>query len=158
WQALPPATPLLLRRLLRSCLERDPRQRLHDAADARIVLDELLRGPSPEERTPAIVASRQRSLWWLAAALALGALLGGAAGSLARRPGPTPPAQRWLLAMPEGLALNAVNQPALALSRDGRLQVAAVVSESGTSQLLLRDSQELQPRLLPDTDGATSPF
>jgi Protein kinase domain/WD40-like Beta Propeller Repeat len=158
WQALPPATPSLLRRLLRSCLERDPRQRLHDAADARIVLDELLRGPSAEERASEMPASRQRPGWRLAAALALGALLGGAAAYLARRPASPAPAERWLLALPEGLALNAVSQPALALSRDGRLQVAGVVSESGAAQLLLRDSLELEPRLLPDTEGATSPF
>jgi len=67
WQALPAATPGLLRRLLKSCLERDPRQRLHDAADARIVLDELLRGPSPEERAAsASVAGRPRP-WWVVA-------------------------------------------------------------------------------------------
>src|SRR5262245_2458892 len=158
WQALPPATPSLLRRLLKSCLERDPRQRLHDAADARIVLDELLRGPTPEERASASVASQKRRGCWLAAALALGALVGGAAGYLARRPGPTRPAERWLLAMPEALAVNAVNQPALALSRDGRLQVTGVVNETGAAQLLLRDSLELEPRLLPDTEAATSPF
>jgi len=157
WQALPAATPGLLRRLLKSCLERDPRQRLHDAADARIVLDELLRGPSPEERAAsASVAGRPRPWWPLA--LALAALVGGAAGYLARRPAPAARAERWLLALPEGVSVNPVNQPALALSRDGRLQVAAVLTESGAAQLLLRDSQELLPRLLPDTDGASSPF
>jgi serine/threonine-protein kinase len=159
WRALPAETPALLRRLLKSCLERDPRQRLHDAADARIVLDELLRGPSPEERPASgIAAGRQRPGWQLAAAIVLAALLGAAAGYLARRPGSAPPAERWLLAMPEGLSLNAVNQPALALSRDGRLQVAGVLDASGASQLLLRDSLELQPRLLPDTEGASAPF
>jgi serine/threonine-protein kinase len=159
WQALPAGTPGLLRRLLRTCLERDPRHRLHDAADARILLEELQRGPAPEEpAASASVAGWPRRKWPLAAALALAVLVGGAVGYLARRPAPAAGAERWLLALPEGVSLNPVNQPALALSRDGRLQVAAVLTESGAAQLLLRDSHELLPRLLPDTDGASSPF
>jgi serine/threonine protein kinase/sugar lactone lactonase YvrE len=35
WTALPAATPLSIRRLLRRCLEKDPRQRLRDIGDAR---------------------------------------------------------------------------------------------------------------------------
>ena len=36
-----------MRRLLRRCLERNPKQRLHDIADARIVLEELEAGDGP---------------------------------------------------------------------------------------------------------------
>ncbi|MCE7960020.1 MAG: serine/threonine protein kinase, partial [Acidobacteria bacterium ACB2] len=39
WAALPSATPPAVLSLLRRCLERNPRNRLHDVADARIVLD-----------------------------------------------------------------------------------------------------------------------
>jgi Tol biopolymer transport system component len=35
WAALPPATPSTIRRLLRRCLEKDPRRRLRDMGDAR---------------------------------------------------------------------------------------------------------------------------
>src|SRR5438477_9591040 len=49
WTALPAATPPELRRLLRFCLERNPRNRLHDIADARLVLAELERGVRDEE-------------------------------------------------------------------------------------------------------------
>ena len=66
WQALPAATPALLRRLLKSCLERDPKQRLHDVADARIVLDELLRGPSRRGGSRA-ARTRCRAAAWRAA-------------------------------------------------------------------------------------------
>ena len=158
WQALPPATPALLRRLLKSCLERDPKQRLHDVADARIVLDELLRGPSPEETVAPAEAGSPRPAWRAAAAVALAGLLGLGIGYVTRRPQPTPGDERWLLAVPDGLKLSLINQPALALSRDARLQVAVVTSARDIPQLLLRDSRELQPRLLPDTDGASSPF
>ena len=55
WKALPHATPPAIVRLLRRCLEKDPRRRLHDVADVRIEIDEahssLLR---PVERTASI--------------------------------------------------------------------------------------------------------
>jgi Tol biopolymer transport system component len=52
-QRLPASTRPAVRTLLRRCLERDPRQRLHDVADARIVLDELGAGRGEAEPAPA---------------------------------------------------------------------------------------------------------
>jgi Tol biopolymer transport system component len=40
WNALPTGLPSSIPRLLRRCLQRDARQRLHDIADARIILEE----------------------------------------------------------------------------------------------------------------------
>src|SRR5262249_60555688 len=40
---LPLATPPAIRSLPRRCLDRDPQNRLHDIAGARIVLDEVAR-------------------------------------------------------------------------------------------------------------------
>ena len=40
WQALPSGTPTEIRRLLRRCLERNPKNRLHDIADARLVFED----------------------------------------------------------------------------------------------------------------------
>jgi len=40
WQALPGETPAAIRRLLQRCLQRDPKRRLHDIADARIELED----------------------------------------------------------------------------------------------------------------------
>ena len=42
WRLLPPATPLSVQRVLQRCLQKDPKQRLHDIADARIELDDAL--------------------------------------------------------------------------------------------------------------------
>jgi serine/threonine protein kinase len=42
WKALPEATPPAIAGLLRRCLRKDPRQRLHDIADARIDIEEAL--------------------------------------------------------------------------------------------------------------------
>jgi serine/threonine protein kinase/Tfp pilus assembly protein PilF len=42
WQELPAETPPAIERLLRRCLEKDPKNRLQDIADARKMLDETL--------------------------------------------------------------------------------------------------------------------
>jgi Tol biopolymer transport system component len=83
---LPAATPPGLRRLLRRCLERDPKNRLHDIADARIALDEIR--SEPREAAPVAVApSTKRSLLpWVAGAFVLGAVLAAAALSLKSAP------------------------------------------------------------------------
>ena len=40
WAALPPTTPAIIRRLLRRCLAKDPKQRLRDIGDVRIEIDD----------------------------------------------------------------------------------------------------------------------
>ena len=72
WTALPDETPQALRQLLRRVLERDPRNRLHDIADARIVLDEVASG-------------RMRGGWPRAGGCAFGSGTAGREPALARR-------------------------------------------------------------------------
>src|SRR5262249_24810667 len=49
---LPRETPSGVIRLLHRCLERDPRSRLHDIADARLEIEEPLRAPAQRDETP----------------------------------------------------------------------------------------------------------
>jgi len=61
--ALPPATPPGVRRLLRRCLERRPKDRLRDIGDARLELGEALAGRAVEEAADAPAeAPRARTL------------------------------------------------------------------------------------------------
>jgi len=86
WNALPASTPAAIRRLLRRCLERNPKQRLHDIADARLVIDDLLAGRT--EAAPGLapaVPKRSRAGW--AAAAAAGVAVGALAGWLSGRSG-----------------------------------------------------------------------
>jgi serine/threonine protein kinase len=53
WNTLPAATPAAVRRLLRRCLGKDPRRRLHDIADARIELEDVQSGAGTEGPAPA---------------------------------------------------------------------------------------------------------
>ena len=72
WSAL--QTPVSLRRVLQRCLEKDPRRRLHDIADARIEIEDVISGAAgtPADRS-AVHARRQpvRLLWSIAAVVAL---------------------------------------------------------------------------------------
>ncbi|MFN7964066.1 MAG: protein kinase [Acidobacteriota bacterium] len=81
-KSLSTTTPPALRRLLRRCLERNPRNRLHDIADARIVIEDLLAGRIEEEDASVSATPRETTrratgpanLLWLVAGLALGTL------------------------------------------------------------------------------------
>jgi eukaryotic-like serine/threonine-protein kinase len=108
WKLLPAETPTSLRNLLRWCLERDPKNRLHDVADARIVLAELAAGRH-EEQAPVPRPAPQRPLApWIAAALAVGIVAGGLGLRLATtssRPADAsvaPASFRQLTALPGG--------------------------------------------------------
>ena len=105
---LPPDVPAAIRRLLARCLERDPRQRLRDIGEARILLaDPASMATSPMAQPPGRGRSRASWLGWAALAL----MLAGAAGAAAWRltPGPELPLRRIDLADPlassNGLAL-----------------------------------------------------
>src|SRR6185295_17085296 len=52
WTLLPPATPPAIRLLLRRCLERDTRRRLHDVGDARLDIEEALSSGSEPLKQP----------------------------------------------------------------------------------------------------------
>jgi hypothetical protein len=72
WTALPADLPAGIRRLLRRSLEKDSRRRLHDAADARIEIDEVLHaGPGVAVDAPvANQPPRRAGLPWAIAAIA----------------------------------------------------------------------------------------
>ena len=78
WGALPVATPASLRRLLRRCLQKDPRRRLRDIGDALLELDEAKTTESTAEGAAAGHFHRPRRRWLqrLAAATVLAAACG----------------------------------------------------------------------------------
>ena len=80
WKALPASVPAGLRRLLARCLERNPKNRLHDIADARIAIDEVLRGADRDESPPVVARkpawSRGLVIGTSCAGVALAALAG----------------------------------------------------------------------------------
>src|ERR1700739_251161 len=74
WQALPPATPVKIRDLLRRCLQKDKSLRMRDAGDARIEIQEVLAAPKDSGATPNPSASPSKLPWIVAAAFAVAAV------------------------------------------------------------------------------------
>jgi eukaryotic-like serine/threonine-protein kinase len=80
--ALPASTPPAIRRLLRRCLERNPKNRLHDIADARLVIEDVAAGRFDEAvpsaaAAPAPTPLRRGRLALLAIALVALGVVGG---------------------------------------------------------------------------------
>ena len=70
--ALPDETPGKIRNLIRKCVEKDPRLRLHDIADARIEIVETIEAPA--EAIHASPAPKRRVVAWAALGLLISVL------------------------------------------------------------------------------------
>ena len=153
WNDLPKATPAAAGRVLRLCLEKDPKGRVHDIADARIELEEDAAEPSPQggiAPTPARTRSAARGV----AALLLVAAVAFAAGRyLKRAPRPSERARDLVFAVSPGGNGPAVMRE-LALSRDGR---RLVFRSTASSSLLLREMSAIESRVIAGTEGAERP-
>ncbi len=88
---VPPGTPPAARRLIRRCLERDPRRRMKHIGDARIELEEAL-SPSVDSPSVRLQGAMSRQLRRAVVLLAAGAVVGAALGAvwLAQRPAVRP--------------------------------------------------------------------
>ena len=121
WEALPAGTPPAIGKLLRRCLDKTPRERLHDVADARLEIEEAISAPDAE--TGEFVAGRPLQVWPRPVPLLVAALtLIGVAGVgvwYATRPEP-PRAVRFLLSPDAGESLHIAQQSRdIAISPDG---------------------------------------
>jgi eukaryotic-like serine/threonine-protein kinase len=83
--AIPDAPPAI-RQLLGRCLERDPRRRLRDIGEARLVLEDPESARSQRGRSAAAAGRARPGLTWTAAAVTVAAV--AAAGGWLLKPGP----------------------------------------------------------------------
>jgi serine/threonine protein kinase len=112
WQSLPPGMPPEIVRLLKRCLERDRKNRLHDIADARIVLEEVARdGGKVEVSAP--VAARSRA-WWPIVVGAVAVALAFGAGRWASPAPVTADSNTIRLVIPRPPGVTSVSEPAVA--------------------------------------------
>jgi eukaryotic-like serine/threonine-protein kinase len=141
--------PVEVRRLLKKCLEKDPKKRLRDIGDVW----ELLEGPpAPSVAASVPVKSRRGVAGWAAAAAMTLALVALAFVHFRE----TPPPEHTLsytIAPPEGVQ----NVHSFAVSPDGRTVVMAA-AVNGKQQLWQRPLDALQWQPIPSTDGGAYPF
>jgi Tol biopolymer transport system component len=168
WGVLPATTPLSIRRLLRRCLEKEPRRRLPDIAVARLEIDDAAGAPNAAGETAATVTTRSRDRLWrnvTAAAVLFALITIGFAVWSATRPPPMAAPITFTLPPPVGLRYLSI-YGSLSLSADGR-NVAFVAidttgrpaaGDSGAAALYIRSLGSEETRRLPGTDGASYPF
>ncbi|HKA36696.1 MAG TPA: protein kinase [Thermoanaerobaculia bacterium] len=141
YDALPKETPAGVVRLIRRCLERDPKNRLHDIADARLEIEECQRAPLREASAPsAVPPPRRRALSWIPWLIAAG-FLAAALVVLRRPPAPSEEIVRLSMDLPENLRLdpNFGDQVGiLAISPDGR-RIAFRSEGPNEHRIFLRD-------------------
>ena len=153
WAALPASTPAPVRRLIARCLDRDPRKRLRDVGEARLLLEAPLAG----EAAPAASPGRPlagRVGWAVAAVLAVAA---AALGWRVLAPAPRPPLLRFTISSASGAAIDAAAGSS-AISPDGRRVVFVGTDTEGKQGLWIQELDQVRARLLAGTGGASYPF
>ena len=149
-ESLPAETPHAIRSLLRRCLKKDPRDRLHEIADARIELEDAIGMPPAGVVTALPTRASSRRPW---VGVAAGLLIGVAAMMVVQilRSGPSMPELRFDVSIPP------TDYEGMALSPDG-MTVAYVELGHGKDQLWLRRLDSSTARPVEGTPGATFPF
>jgi eukaryotic-like serine/threonine-protein kinase len=147
--------PRKVRRLLRSCLERDPKKRLQDVGDARLLIeDEASATPAAVPPPPVHTVSfalGNRTAWVVMALLVL--LLAPLAWIHFREAPPVLEPVRFQVPLPEKTGFKY-----LALSPDGRYLAFAGASPDGVDHLWVRSLDSIEARMLPGTENGGSPF
>ncbi len=154
---LPDSTPRGVRHLLEQCLDRNPKNRLHDIADARLELASAT--DSQHDVEPQAPAQRGRAFWlgWGLAAVAIAALItvlanrGDAPAQQTLRVQFVPPNNEHIVT-PDQLDMRP-----FAISPDGS-RLAYAVENGATSALRLRALDTAESTPIPGTEGATNPF
>ena len=170
WDALSIETPAVIRRLLRRCLTKDPRDRLHDIADARIELHELF--TSEHHPDEAAVAAPSRADWrtWLpwGLAAAVTVLAVSVLVSNLRTP-PIHAVTKVLVGVEPAGSLGSdgrgiprgesyrLSRTAMDISPDGRHLVFGAGDSNG-SKLYLRSMDAIQATPIDGTEGGVAPF
>src|SRR5262245_10167100 len=151
WGRLPPDAPAAIRRLLRRCLAKDPKERLTDIGVARLEIKDALTAPFSEANVPAALPPGRARGPWIVAALSVALTLAMVAWSLQRRSADPFP-MRLEITPPTGFS-----PESLALSPDGK-QLAFVAPVNGIQSLWVRQLDQDSAQPVPGTSDASLPF
>ena len=154
WDRLPAAVPPGIRKLLKRCLNKDPADRLHDIADARLeIVEALSDSPTRIDQTKASTGSRQSWLW-IALAAAAAVTVSMIWWALSRPSAPTQPVPpvEFGVRFPD----NYIPATGLAVSPDGRHIAVGVFANA--SQIWLHSLDSFETRPIAGTENAQFPF
>jgi Tol biopolymer transport system component len=162
---LPSDTPDNVRRLIRRCLEKDLKRRLHHIGDARIEIEDALTAPSgtPTDRSVVEISGHR---YWKAAAVVLGLVSAGLLAlvlfrrelEVVREPvrfSVFPPA-KTVFQTP--LLTGSAAPVGGTVSPDGRTLAFTASDASGKVMLWVRPLGAVEARALAGTDNAALPF
>jgi serine/threonine-protein kinase len=166
WKKLPDNTPANIVVLMRRCLEKDVKKRLHDVADAAIEINETLNLPAtaPPMTTTSFETkgppSYNKLIAVSAACLLVGIIMGALAiwsrlhhGLLEKQP-----TTSFTINPQTTFDVEVLWHHALAFSPDGQRLAYVEQSSDGRRRIYLRELDKFQARPLPGTEGAISPF
>jgi len=157
WTALPEQTSVEIRKLLHRCLDKDPRRRLRDIGEARLICE----NPHPGGVANAAAAPARRPKWILpalGAALVIVSLLASALLVALRTPKTGAPKEvtRFDVRPPDNATLDIVFRPAVSVSADGSAIAFTAITE-GVSRIYIRSRMNVDIHLVPGSDGGTNP-
>ncbi len=163
WQAIPAAVPASLRDLVRRCLIKNRAERLADMSVVQFVLSERASAasvPVPPAAAGPTSSSRAIGLPIVAGLMALAVIV--TAGAMAFWPrgaaGVAAPGLVHLgMTLPDGDEMAGLNQLPMTISPDGKT-IVYTATRDGKTLLFVRDLAGAEPRPVPGTDGAKSPF
>jgi serine/threonine-protein kinase len=158
FNALPAETPDEMRSLLRRCLERNPKNRLHDIADARIVIAEVIERGGATESHGGFAGVAPRGKGTAALVIAGVIVIGAAAAYVGHRFGKGDDAARE----PEHYSIyltpnQEVRSLTFAFAPDGRSLVFSGRVD-GRNTLLRRNLGEQESKPIAGTDLGSNPF
>jgi serine/threonine-protein kinase len=149
WNQLPESLPAGIRRLLRLCLEKNPKNRRSDATDVRLDIEHILQEPADTPASKAVEVVKL-PLWRRAIPVVLALIAGGVIAGAAiwnARPAGTLPVTRFSVALPEGQTFTNQGRQVVAVSPDGA-QMVYVANQ----RLYLRSMSDLEARPIPGTE------
>jgi serine/threonine protein kinase/Tol biopolymer transport system component len=136
------AVSLRFRKLIQSCLEKDPKKRLRDIGDALRLI------PDADQESKTEGSGRFRGMWPAIASACLIALAVGLFIYLRERPASVPGPVSFQV-IPPGIS----RYSALSLSPNGRKLAFSGTAFDGVNRLWVRDLDSMTARSIPEADG-----
>jgi len=171
WELVPTNTPRSIRTLLQRCLQKKPKDRLHDSADARIEITDSL---SPQSATAEVQAKQPVGMAWrwlipiVALSTVLGASIYGLIGWYQEPRSEALVSRSWIEVAPaKQLAGNQRHEISVGFNRPSRLafdftadgkKIVYYGSGERVSQLFIRELDKWDGVPIPGGEGGLLPF